>query len=74
MHDLQARPEAQTLMTVADKPAIVVGQAGKGRVAVIALTCFGEAGEGQMPFWKWPYWVLLLRDLSWWVAGADEHF
>jgi len=74
MHDLQARPEAQTLMTVADKPAIVVGQAGKGRVAVIALTCFGEAAEGQTPFWKWPYWVLLLRDLSWWVAGADEHF
>lgn len=74
IHDLRARPEAQTIMTVADKPAIVVGQVGKGRVAVIALTCFGEPAEGQTPFWKWPYWVLLLRDLSWWVAGEDQHF
>ena len=84
--DLQAKPDAQTLLTVGGKPGIVVGKVGKGRVAVIGLTCFGAsppgplslAGEGeskgQTPFWKWDYWVVLLRDLSWWVAGEDGHF
>jgi hypothetical protein len=38
------------------------------------MTCFGDPAEGQTPFWQWNYWVLLLRDLSWWVAGEDEHF
>jgi uncharacterized membrane protein len=85
-HDLQAKPDAQTLITVGGKPGVVVGKIGKGRVAVIGMTCFGAsppgplplAGEGgadaKTPFWQWNYWVLLLRDLSWWVAGQDEHF
>ncbi len=73
-HDLQAKPDAQTLLTVGGKPGIVVGKIGQGRVAVIGLTCFGDPAEGQTPFWKWDYWVLLLRDLSWWVAGEDQHF
>ena len=74
MHDLQARPEAQTLITVGGKPGLVVGTCGKGRVAVIGMTCFGTAAEAQTPFWQWRSWVLLLRDLAWWVAGQDEHF
>jgi len=74
VHDLKARPEAQTLVSVGGKPGIVVGTRGKGRVAVIGMTCFGAPGEGQTPFWQWRSWVLLLRDLAWWVAGQDEHF
>ena len=34
VHDLQARPEAQTIITVGGKPGLVVGKCGKGRVAV----------------------------------------
>ncbi len=41
---------------------------------VIGMTCFGPPGESQTPFWQWRSWVLLLRDLAWWVAGQDEHF
>ncbi|MHB8972192.1 MAG: glutamine amidotransferase [Pirellulaceae bacterium] len=74
VHDVQARPEAQTLITVGGKPSLVVGACGKGRVAVIGMTCFGSPGESQTPFWQWRSWVLLLRDLAWWVAGQDEHF
>ena len=74
LHDLQAKPEAQVVLTVGGKPALVTAQVGKGRVAVIGMTCFGDPAEGQTAFWKWDYWVLLLRDLSWWVAGQDEHF
>jgi uncharacterized membrane protein len=74
VHDLQARPGAQTLITVGGKPGLVVGTCGKGRVAVIGMTCFGAAAKSQTPFWQWRSWVLLLRDLAWWVAGQDEHF
>jgi len=73
-HDIEARPEAQTIIAVGGKPGLVVGRCGKGRVAVIGMTCFGAPGEAQTPFWKWRSWVLLLRDLAWWTAGQDEHF
>jgi uncharacterized membrane protein len=74
VHDLQPRPEAQIIITVGGKPCLVVGQCGKGRVAVIGLTCFGAPAASQTPFWQWRSWVLLLRDLAWWAAGLDEHF
>jgi uncharacterized membrane protein len=74
VHDLQPRPEAQTLITVGGKPGLVVGRSGKGRVAVIGMTCFGAPAESQTPFWQWRSWILLLRDLAWWTAGQDEHF
>ncbi len=74
VHDLVARPEAQTIITVGGKPGLVVGKCGKGRVAVVAMTCFGSPAESQTPFWQWRSWVLLLRDLAWWAAGQDEHF
>jgi len=45
MHDLQARPEAQVLIRVGGRPGLVVGTCGKGRVAVIGMTCFGSPGE-----------------------------
>jgi hypothetical protein len=74
VHDLQARPEAQTIITVGGRPGVVVGQSGKGRVAVIGMTCFGAPAESQTAFWEWRAWVLLLRDLAWWVAGQDDRF
>ena len=74
MHDLAARPNAQVTITVAGKPGIILGTSGKGRVVVVAMTCFGDPSETQTPFWKWRSWVLLLRDLAWWAAGKDEHF
>jgi len=74
LHDLQARPEAQTLITVGGKPGVVVGSCGKGRVAVVGMTCFGAPADSQTPFWRWRSWVVLLRDLAWWAAGQDQHF
>jgi Putative glutamine amidotransferase len=74
MHDLRARPGTQTLITVGGRPGLVVGTCGKGRVAVVGMTCFGAPAVSQTPFWRWRSWVLLLRDLAWWVAGQDEHF
>lgn len=74
VHDLAARPGSQTLITVGGKPGVVVGRCGKGRVAVIGMAPFGAPNDSQTPFWQWRSWVLVLRDLAWWVAGQDERF
>ncbi|NUQ63335.1 MAG: hypothetical protein HUU20_12720 [Pirellulales bacterium] len=74
VHNLEPRPESQTIITVGGKPGVVLGKCGKGRVAVVAMTCFGSPAESQTPFWRWQSWVLLLRDLAWWTAGEDDHF
>ena len=74
VHDLEPRPDARTVVTVGGKPGLVVGTCGKGRVAVIGMTCFGSPAPSQTPFWQWGSWIPLLRDLAWWVAGQDEHF
>jgi len=74
VHDLEAKPGAETILTVGGRPGLVVGKCGKGRVAAVAMTCFGSPGPSQTPFWQWRSWVVLLRDLAWWTAGQDEHF
>ncbi|MHB9022829.1 MAG: glutamine amidotransferase [Armatimonadota bacterium] len=74
MHDLKPRAGAQTVLTAGGKPALVLGAFGKGRVAVLTLTCFGDPQPGQQPFWEWSPWTNLLRDLCWWTAGEDGHF
>lgn len=74
MHDLRPRADAQTILSVGGRPGLVVGTCGKGRVAVVGMTCFGNPAESQTPFWQWRSWVLLVRDLAWWVAGQDQHF
>ncbi|MHB9129456.1 MAG: glutamine amidotransferase [Armatimonadota bacterium] len=73
-HNFTMREGAQTILTSGGKPAVVIGRAGKGRVACVGLTCFGDPAEGKTPFWKWSGWPTFLRDLSWWTAGDDQHF
>lgn len=74
MHEVQARPGSETILTAGGNPAVVLGHFGKGRVVCCALTCFGVDGPGRAPFWQWPAWAPFLRDLCWWTAGDDAHF
>ena len=45
------------------KPFLVVGDYGKGKVAVIAATPFGQPKPGQTPFWAWDGWYYLMRNV-----------
>ena len=62
------------LIVFGGRPGLVLGRFGKGRVAVVGMTCFGSPTGSQTPFWQWRSWVVLLRDLAWWTAGQDERF
>jgi len=71
MHDVPMREGARALVRVADKPAVVVGRFGKGRVACVLLTCMGDPPPGATPFWQWPGWAVVLRNLCQWTASRD---
>jgi uncharacterized membrane protein len=71
LHDLSARDGAQVLVRADGKPAVVVGGFGQGRVACVLLTCMGDPPASAIPFWEWPGWPVLLRNLCRWTAGRE---
>lgn len=53
---LIVRPEAQVLMKAGDVPFWIQWQRGKGRVIILAGTCYGEAPKGMTLFTEWSGW------------------
>jgi uncharacterized membrane protein len=72
-HRAKAKEGAATLISL-DKgdPAVVIGNFGKGRVACVLMTCYGDPATGENPFWIWPTWTLFLRDICWWTTGKED--
>lgn len=50
LHDLAPKPGAEVALTAGGKPALILGQAGKGRVALLALAPLGEDIAGA--WWR----------------------
>ena len=69
-HTVKPKAGSKTLLTVEGKPALVLGTAGKGRVAVFAGTVMGDAGPGQVPLWDWDGWPQILAATTQWLAEA----
>ena len=67
VNTLMPKPGAAVQLLAGDKPALVSGNFGQGRVVAIALT---SAGEGPNAFWDWPEWPKLLGQAIDWAAGA----
>jgi hypothetical protein len=70
LHKLKAKVGAQTHMRVGDHPALVTWQAGKGRVAVLALTPLGEEQENILVWWKWTGWTGVMENTARWLLKA----
>ncbi len=60
LHQVRAKPEGKVVLKAGDKPFLVVGEFGKGRVAACAGTIMGAPGAGQQPFWEWKDWPKVL--------------
>jgi hypothetical protein len=67
---LMPKADAVVQLLAGDKPALISGTFGKGRVVACALTANGDPAEGTMPFWDWPGWPKLLGQAVEWAAGA----
>jgi len=50
LHDLAPKPGAEVALTAGGKPALILGQAGKGRVALLTLAPLGEDVTGA--WWR----------------------
>ena len=67
---LTPKPDSTVQWLAGDKPALISGTFGKGRVVACALTANGETPAGVMPFWDWPEWPRLLGQALDWAAGG----
>ena len=69
-HTLVPKAGAKTQLNVGNRPALVSGSFGKGRVVACALTVNGDPGDGVLPFWEWVGWPALLGQAIAWAGGA----
>jgi hypothetical protein len=70
VQSLVPKPESSVQLLAGEKPAVVSGTFGQGRVVALALTANGEGGAGVLPFWDWPQWPKVLGQAIDWAAGA----
>ena len=75
LHEVTVKPWGKTILTVAGKPFLVIGQMDpkKGRVACILGAPIGTMDRGKTPFWEWSDWRYLMRQILWWVGGNDSN-
>ena len=64
------KSNAVVQLLAGDKPAIVSGTFGKGRVVAVALTVNGNPPPGAVPFWEWSEWPRVFGQAIDWAAGA----
>ncbi|MFL5241397.1 MAG: hypothetical protein ACJ8FY_04760 [Gemmataceae bacterium] len=67
LHELQMKKSATAHMMAGDHPVLVTGQAGKGRVAVLALAPLGDEPKGELVWWKWPGWTGVMQNTAQWL-------
>jgi len=69
-HEYLPRQDAQVLLKAGDEPLLIVGEYGKGRVAVFAGSVMGDSPPGALPFWEWRGWPVVLSRTVQWLAEA----
>ncbi|OIO97268.1 MAG: hypothetical protein AUJ92_03985 [Armatimonadetes bacterium CG2_30_59_28] len=52
-----------------DKPFLVLGRFGQGKVAALAGTVYGNPPAGKTEFWNCPEWPAYLASVVRWVCG-----
>lgn len=72
-HNVTPRDGAIVALAAGGNPLLILGQAGRGRVAVFAGSVMGASEEGQLPFWKWGDWPLVLSLTIRWLAESSTN-
>jgi len=71
-HKLEAKENAEVILTCKDMPLLVLGTYGEGRVAALTGTCLGVPADKEIPFWEWPEWPKLMSNVLIWLKGGDR--
>jgi uncharacterized membrane protein len=67
LHEVEPKPGSVVQLKAGDKPALVTGTAGKGRVAVLTLTPLGEMPAGGLGWWDWSGWDKVVAKTAEWL-------
>ncbi|MCG2661382.1 MAG: glutamine amidotransferase, partial [Kiritimatiellae bacterium] len=67
LHTATVKPTGQVLVWAGNKPFIVTGAYGEGRVVCILGVPWGDPGPTETGFWEWNDWVDLFREVCWWA-------
>ncbi|MDD5704808.1 MAG: glutamine amidotransferase [Kiritimatiellae bacterium] len=67
LHAVTVKPTGTVLVQAGDKPFLVTGAYGQGRVVCLLGVPWGAPKPTETPFWGWDDWVDLLREVCWWA-------
>lgn len=70
-HRLGPQPGAWVELAAGDKPLLVCGTFGAGRVAALCSAAFGDPASGEMPYWEDPAWVENMARVMRWLVYPD---
>jgi uncharacterized membrane protein len=62
-HFVTPKANTQVVLTAGGKPALMLGQYGKGKVALLTLSPTGKEGDGEIAWWSWDGWPQLVKNI-----------
>lgn len=71
-HFLSPKKDSTVVLKAGDKPALVFGRYGKGKVAALSLSPTGVGAKSEAEWWAWDGWFPLVRNLFEWARGKEE--
>ena len=71
-HFVTPKDGAEVVLNAGDQPTLIVGQYGKGKVAVMTLSPTGLGAEGETQWWDWDGWFPLVRNTVQWLSEVQE--
>jgi uncharacterized membrane protein len=70
-HFVTPKAKATVVLKVSDKPALILGEYGKGKVVVLTLSPTGEGNEGETEWWDWEGWFPLVKNICTWLNESS---
>jgi uncharacterized membrane protein len=67
-HFVTPKADTQVLLTAGDKPVLILGKYGEGKVALLTLSPTGKEGDGETPWWSWNGWFPLVQNVFTWLG------
>ncbi len=67
-HFVTPKAGTQVVLTAGDKPALILGRYGKGKVALFTLSPTGKEAPGEVAWWNGNGWFPLVKNVFTWLG------
>jgi uncharacterized membrane protein len=65
-HFVTPKKEAEVVLKADGQPCLIQGRYGKGKVVLATLSPTGKEGAGEVAWWSWNGWPVLLKNMFTW--------